>query len=135
MKGSEIMELNSSRLLDEMVDAYRQVLESHGRMKIKIYIWEDGEIDRLVGVSGENAWLEPRSGEHRKLYHVTTIEEPNFDPWDCADHPAPEDKEQREAEEAEIIEWCVDTYKHNVGDIFDEEVATQERVEKYGLPF
>lgn len=101
------------KIVEEMIDCYRDVIGSGGSIQYKIYIWEDGEIERLYGVQGDNTYLRPNKMESRELYYVTTIDAPCFDAWDCADRCPPDDEEQRKREYEEIIEWLVDEYSHN----------------------
>lgn len=131
MKLSEIITNNYKAITEAMVSMYRTVLESNGRIQYKIYIWDDGEIECLEQVQGDNSYLQPRDMEPRALYYVTTIEQPNFDPWDSADHSAPDDEQEREAEEQEIIDWLVQEYETNVGDELDNIISEAEMVEHY----
>lgn len=131
MKRSEIISENYKAITETMVSKYRAVLESNGAMQYQIYIWDDGEIECLEQVQGDNSYLQPREMEPRALHYVTTIEQPNFDPWDSADHSAPEDEQEREAEEKEIIDWLVQEYETNVGDELDNIISEAEMVERY----
>lgn len=131
MKRSEIITNNYDAIKEAMVSMYRTVLESNGRIQYKIYIWDNGEIECLEQVQGDNGYLQPREMEPRSLYYVTTIEQPNFDPWDSADHSAPDDEQEREAEEQEIIDWLVQEYETNVVDELDNIISEAEMVERY----
>lgn len=131
MNRSEIISENYKAITEAMVSRYRTVLESNGRIQYKIYIWDDGEIECLEQVQGDNSYLQPREMEPRALHYVTTIEQPNFDPWDSADHSAPEDEQERETEEREIIDWLVQEYETNVGDELDNIISEAEMVEHY----
>ena len=131
MKRSEIISENYKAITEAMVSRYRTVLESNGRIQYKIYIWDDGEIVCLEQVQGDNSYLLHIEMEPRALYYVTTIEQPNFDPWDSADHSAPDDEQEREAEEKEIIDWLVQEYETNVGDELDNIISEAEMVEHY----
>ena len=131
MKLSEIITNNYKAITEAMVSMYRTVLKSNGRIQYKIYIWDDGEIVCLEQVQGDNSYLLHIEMEPRALYYVTTIEQPNFDPWDSADHSAPDDEQEREAEEKEIIDWLVQEYETNVGDELDNIISEAEMVEHY----
>lgn len=108
---------NYSEICDTMVAHYRESLEAAGRTQYPIYIWDDGSLEVECEPQGGNGWLQPRDGETRALYYVTTVKGVN--PWDCADHPAPEDDAEREAEEEELIDWLVDEYKASIVDTLD----------------
>ena len=119
MKTSEAIIKYADAIKSEMVNRYRTVLECDGRIQYKIYVWDDGEIEVMECVPGDNSYLVPKSAETRQLFHVCTVSEPNFDPWDCADHSAPEDEDERESERAEIIDYLMRDYEDRVSDILD----------------
>ena len=131
MKRSEIIKNNYETITEAMLSMYRTVLESNGRIQYKIYFWDDGEIECLEQVQGDSGYLQPRDMGPRALHYVTTIEQPNFDPWDSADHSAPEDEQEREAEEAEIIDRLVQEYETNVSDELDIIIREAEMDERY----
>lgn len=110
MKKSEAIKAYASAITETMRESYRDVLESEGRVQYQIYVWEDGDITRLPGVQGDNSYLKPHDWNSIQLFYVTTVSCPNLDLWDCADHSAPEDQEQRESEEQEIIDYLMDEY-------------------------
>jgi len=120
MKKTEAIEKFRKEIRDEMVDRYRKVLECNGQIQYQIYVWEDGEIEVLPGPQGDNSYLKAKDLEPRQLFYICTIKEPFFDPWDQADHAAPDDEDERDAEEAEIIDWLVDEYAENVSDLLDQ---------------
>ena len=126
MKKSEIIRENLKAISEAMIERYKIVLKCHGQVQYKIYIWEDGEIECLEGPQGDNSRLAPRQNEPRKLFYVTTVDHPFFDPWDMADHSAPDDDAEREAEEADIIDWCVDSYEEALPDKLDTIIAEAE---------
>ena len=111
MKKSEIIAIYQNEIASAMMDHYRYILECNGRIQYEIYIWEDGELEFLETVPGDHVWLQPRDAEPRALYHVCTVAEPGFDPWDCVDHDAPEDEEERETERQEIISYYMKKYE------------------------
>lgn len=129
MKKSEAITASAAKISDALINAYRAVLESGGRMQYKVYLWDDGDVQTLPGVQGDTCRLEPRAGESRNLYYLTTVEAPGFDPWDAADHSAPDDPDERSAEEAEIIDWTMDAYKENLYSILDNLLLDAEREE------
>ena len=121
MKRSEAIETFRKTISEELINRYRSVLECDGRIQYKVYVWEDGEIECLSGPQGDNSWLQAKDTEPRELFYVCKVDSPFFDPWDCADHSAPDDEEEREKERAEIIEWLVDQYAEQLDAIIEEE--------------
>lgn len=107
-----LIKAHYNKILDEMVAMYEIVLKSHGRCQYQVYIWDDGEIERLQGPQGDHSYLVPRQGEKRDIHYVCTIDAPCFDPWDLADHSAPDDDSEREKEEEEIISYLVNEYRN-----------------------
>ena len=134
MKDSVIIRKHRKAIASAMVDRYRTILESAGRIQYRIYIWEDGEVECLEGPLGDNSYLKAKSYEPRELVYVRTISAPFFDPWDYTDESAPDDEDEREATEREIIDWLVDEYQNSVSDILDsviEEAKWKEEMEEY----
>lgn len=134
MKNSEIIRKYDSIIADEMVARYRSVLESGGRIQYKVYIWEDGEIETLIGPQGDNSYLKAKDYEPRELVYVRTISSPFFDPWDYTDESAPDDEYEREATEQEIIDWLVEEFQNSTDDIIAsvlEEVEREEEMNEY----
>lgn len=130
MKRSEIIKANKARLAEAMVERYKTVLECDNRIQYKIFVWEDGEIECLEGPQGDNAYLAPKDHEPRDLFYVWTVTAgPGFNLWDQADHAAPEDPEEREAEEREIIGWLVDSYSESLDDLLDNLIREAEEEE------
>lgn len=130
MKKSEIILANQEAIADYLVSHFRTVMECHGRVQYDLYIWSDGELEGMQKVPGENSWLAPRDGESRELYFVTKVT--GYNPWDLVDdHPVPEDDEQREAEEKDIIADLVQDYKLNVYELIDSIVEDAKREERY----
>ena len=131
MKNSEIISTYRESIEARMVELYRIVLNSDGRIQYKLYVWSDGELEALEDVQGSNSYLQERDGESRSLTYVATIASPSFDPWDYADHSAPEDEDERDAEAAEIIDWMVNEYENHVSDVVDEIISDLEREERW----
>lgn len=119
MKKSEIITKHAVPITQAMCSSYRRVLRSRGNEQLQIYVWEDGEIEFLSGPCGDHSRLAPRDNEPRELYYVTTVFAPGFDPWDMTDRSRPEDEAEREAEEEEIIAWCIDEYEKSVFEVLD----------------
>lgn len=130
MKKSEVINKYRNVIADIMVECYNSVLESYGRIQYKVYIWEDGVIDTLEQVQGDNAYLVPKDREPRELYYVTTVDSPCFDPWDYADEAAPDDEAVREQMERIIIAGLVDDYNTCVHDIIWQVIEDAKRWEE-----
>ena len=133
MKRSEAITQHREAIAKEMIEDYRIVLNASGRIEYKIYIWDDGEIEYMQVPQGDTGYLVPRDAETRDLFFVTTVASPYFDPWDVADHAAPDDKDVREAERKEIIDYMVDEYTSNLSDLIDQIIEGAEQDEKYEL--
>ena len=131
MKNSEIISKYQDSIKEEMMKRYRYVLESYGMIQYKIYIWEDGEIECLEEVQGSNSYLKAKNMEPRTLVYVCKIDSPCFDPWDYSDHTAPDDLNEKEAEEKEIFDYMVDEYKQNISDVFDSIIEEAEQDEAF----
>ena len=119
MKDFEIVEKFRKAIAAEMIEKYRVVLNCSGRIQYKIYVWEDGEIESLEQPQGDTGYLKARDSEPRQLVYVATVSAPCFDPWDFADHSAPDSPEERETAEQAIIDSLVDGYRESVPDIID----------------
>lgn len=109
MTKSEIITKYADTIMETMVDRFREVLKAHGRTQYKIYVWEDGEMECLLGPQGDNSYLAPRSGENRDLVYVDTVSYTGFNPQEIDD----------EAPEAEVIDACVDEYENTLQDRLD----------------
>ena len=131
MKASEAIERYRSKIADAMKEDYRAVLECNGKVQCKIYVWEDGEIEELCGPQGDNGWLQAKQYEPRELFYVCTVSAPFFDPWDYSDHAAPENDEEREQEEKEIIDWLCDEYCGSIDETIDNVIKECVEQEKY----
>lgn len=82
---------------------------------------------------GDLGYLVPRDAEPRELFFVCKIEEPFFDPWDAADHSAPDDPTEREAEEKELIDWYVEDYEAAADDLLDNIIRDAKEEERLGF--
>lgn len=131
MTRSEIITNNYKAIREAMIAKYRAVLDSEGGIQYKIYIWSDGEIQCLEQVQGDNTYIQPYETETRTLHYVTTIALPGFDPWDYADHSAPEDEHERKTEEQEIIDWLIEQYEQDVDEQLDNIISEAEMIEHY----
>lgn len=116
MKDYEVIEANFDRVANAMVEDYRAVLESYGRIQYKLYIWEDGDLESLEQFQGDNSYLVPNRCESRDLFLVDTIDAPFYDPWDFTCDSRPEDEEEAARMEAEINDCMVSEYEAAVAD-------------------
>ena len=126
MTRSEIIRNHYSEIADEMIEHYRTVLESEGHVQYNMYIWEDGTIYSLEQVQGDGTYLVPNDMETRQLYYIDTVAYPFFNPWDAAGESAPDDDAEREAQEAEIIDYLVDQYRNNIDDVMERIITDAE---------
>lgn len=126
MRDFEIVEKYRKVIAAEMVEKYRTVLDCAGKIQYRIYVWEDGEIESLEQVQGDCGYLKANDNEPRQLVYVTTISAPCFDPWDFSDHGAPDDPEEQEAEEREIIDYLVGEYEQTTSDVIDSAIEQMQ---------
>lgn len=131
MKKSEVIEQNRDKIMEEMAREYLDVLECGGRIQYSLYIWEDGELEILEQAQGDNTWLQPKDWVTRKLYGVTEVSEPNFDPWDSWDTTPPEDEKERDEALETILDWYMDEYKRELPNLLDAIIKNAEFTEKY----
>ena len=87
----DIVTKYEDKIIKEMIDCYRCVLEYNGNIEYKIYIWEDGEIEILETLNGSRGWLQPKECETRKLYYITTVKSPGGEEksWFSGASPTP----------------------------------------------
>lgn len=134
MKRSEALTKYYSKIAEDMVEHYRTVLECDGRIQYKLYIWQDGEIERLQGPQGDNSYLKPRDMEPRELFYICTIgESASFSIWDFAENGEPEDDTERDTQREEIIDWLAGEYAGNVRDVLDAIIEEAETDERYDI--
>lgn len=108
--ADQVMLAHFNDILREMTAAYRTVLECDGSVQESIYIWSDGSIEVLEGCQGDNSILVARSHETRKLYYVTTVDEPFVNVFALSGIDIPDNEEEIETAKAEAIDWLVETY-------------------------
>ena len=112
MKKSEIIKKYEDKIIEAMTEYYEEVIRCNGRIQYDLYIWEDGELEPMQNVSGNNCWLVPRNGESRELFFVTTIKvDSSFNIWDgvgCIS--IPEDEDEAAEMEEELIQELVNAY-------------------------
>jgi len=120
MKKSEIIKTYRKDIAQAMVNRYRTVLDSNGRIQYKVYVWEDGEIECLEGVQGDNSYLKAKDTEPRELFYIATISWPCFDPFDYWDGSTLDDETEKETARQQIIDYLVDEYeREGVSDALD----------------
>lgn len=121
MKKSEVLTQYYDTIIDAMIHYHDTVLESYGNVQYKLYIWDDGEIEAMEQPQGDHSYLAPRECETRKLFYITTVSEgPGFDPWDAAAAESrPDDDAEREAAEAEILQFLKEDYRNGVDLVLD----------------
>ena len=114
MKISKFLSKYARDLTEVIVAAYRSVIESEGETQVKVYIWEDGEIETLEQPCGSNSGFVPADGRH----YVCTISEPFFNVWDAAGVTPPDDEESEEfdREWEAAVDWLVEEYKRSCAD-------------------
>ena len=131
MKNSEAIRKYYDIIRDTLLDCYRSVLECDGRIQYKVYIWEDGEIERLEAVQGDTGWLKARDYEPRDLFYVDLIDAPFFDPWDYTNESVPDEETERDAMKEEIIDYLVESFEADVDDRIDHIIRSAEEEETY----
>lgn len=132
MKASEIIAAHRSEIAESMTDAYRSVLACAGRIQYRIYIWSDGEIERLQSLQGDYIYLVPKSTESRSLYYIDTVSAPYVDVWALAGESVPDDEYEKKAKETEIIDSLVDDYRNTSVDyIIDNAIEKAKEDEEY----
>lgn len=131
MKKSEAIETYREKIDSAMLRAYKSVLESRGRIEVQVYVWDDGEVVEFENVQGGNCWLQPKDWEDRDLFHVITISVPFFYPWDYTFETCPDDEEEREKAEAEIIDYLCYEYDSEIYYIINEKIREAKEEEEY----
>lgn len=120
MTKFETMNIHRSSIEEALIDSYESVLRCAGTVQYAVYIWEDGEITLLQQAQGDHGYLIPRENETRALYYVETVGGSPIDLWDCANEAPPEDADERQRMEDEIIEWLVDEYRQGINDLMEQ---------------
>lgn len=131
MKKSELISLHRGEIREEMIAHYRRALECHGLVQFEIYIWDDGKLEFMAQPYGGGSFLTPRGAEARELYHVYTVKEPFYNPFDVLDKKEPENEEDWQKMEAEINDYVVGEYEKTVDDVIDLIIAEAEREELF----
>ena len=133
MKRSEALTKYYDGIIETMVEDYYYVLKGDGGSQYKIYVWEDGEIEELTGVQGDNVWLQPRDCEPRELFFVCTVaEDPSFDIWDASGETPPDNETEREVLRDVLIEGLLAGYRERIREVLDtiiEDAEWEERMD------
>ena len=74
MKKTEAINKFRTEIEATMVESFRSVLESEGRIQYQIYIWKDGQIERLEGTYGDRSYLRPRDDEEQQLFYICRVD-------------------------------------------------------------
>jgi len=131
MKASEIIISNYDRIKQEMIDLYKTVVSCNGRIQYSLYIWEDGEFERLEEPQGGNGWLKAKQYEPRQLFYITYIDVgPGFSIWDYCEDGRPDDPKEAEELESDIIDWLVCEYEANIDDVLDGIIRDKKEIEE-----
>lgn len=131
MKRSEAIKTYYDEIAEAMQERYHNVLVSEGRCQYKVYVWEDGEIECMCGVSGDNSYLVPRNAEPRELFYVDTVSEQGFDPNNYSDEYIEEDDPDYDKKVEEAICCAEESYKDVLRDRLDAIVDEAEREEEW----
>lgn len=130
MTKAEVLSINRERIKDALTSAYEGVLIFEGSIQYAVYIWEDGEIVLYEQAQGDHSYMIPREMETRALYYIDTIGGSPINLWDCANEAPPEDADERQRMEDEIIAWLVDEYRQDLDErmdqLIDEAAMTDE---------
>lgn len=106
MTRYEIIKKYETAIIEAMVKAYEDVVSYNGIFENDIYITENGEIETVETLRGDNFWLT------EGLFFVTTVKVGvGFDIWDTTESEMPEDEDEAAEMEEELIENLVDEYK------------------------
>ena len=127
MKKTEAIRMYEDAIKKGILTA---VKDTAGNPSVKehVYVWEDGEIEFLFGVTGDNSWLQPKDSEDRQLFYIDTIigvdlEESAF----CEGRPDDEDEAQM------LLDAAIDEYieEFDVDEILDMAYEKAEAEERY----
>ena len=131
MKTSEAIKKYQQKIMETMSKKYRNVLESEGRLQYRIYVWEDGEIECLEGVQGDNSYLKAKDNEPRTLFYICTVSAPGFNVWDAAGESAPDNEQEAEEMAKSVIDACMEEYTDSLPDMMDSLIREAEDEESY----
>ena len=131
MKTSEAIKKYQQKIMETMSKKYRNVLESEGRLQYRIYVWEDGEIECLEGVQGDNSYLKAKDNEPRTLFYICTVSAPGFNVWDAAGESAPDNEQEAEEMAKSGIDACMEEYTDSLPDMMDSLIREAEDEESY----
>lgn len=106
MTRYEIIKKYETAIIEAMVKAYEDVVSYNGIFENDIYITENGEIETVETLRGDNFWLT------EGLFFVTTVKVGvGFDIWDTTESEMPEDEDEAAEMEEELIENLVNEYR------------------------
>ena len=125
MLRSEAIEKYWDSIIEAMRKSYADTIG--GNTQEKIYIWEDGEIETLYGVYGDNSFLRPKQWEDRELFYIATVSA--SDPADfITENTAEMTEEEYNAVYDEAAEMLIDTYdpEETLDEIFDDAIRAEK---------
>ena len=125
MLRSEAIEKYWASIIEAMRTAYADTVG--GNTQEKIYIWEDGEIETLYGVYGDNSFLRPKQWEDRELFYITTVS--TADPTDfITENTAEMSEEEYTKAWDEAAEMLISTYdpEEELQNIFDDAIRAEK---------
>ena len=131
MKKSEAIKKYWDAIAEAMKERYHSVLVSEGRCQYQVYVWEDGEIECLCGVPGDNSYLVPKDMEPRELFYVDTVEEQGFDPNNYSDEYIEEDDPDYDKKVEDAIYNAEYAFKDALRDRLNAIVDEAERIESW----
>ena len=125
MLRSEAIEKYWASIIEAMRTAYADTVG--GNTQEKIYIWEDGEIETLYGVYGDNSFLRPKQWEDRELFYIATVSA--SDPADfITENTAEMSEEEYTKAWDEAAEMLISTYdpEEELQNIFDDAIRAEK---------
>jgi len=132
MKRSEALKKYAAVITEKLPALYRETMESFGRVQYAVYVWEDGELQILEQVHGDNSYLIPKDGEPRELFYICTIS--GYNVWDTFSDSVPDSEAEKADMEAGLIDDQVQNYKENLSDLLysiQQEAEEEEEYEQY----
>ena len=125
MLTSEAIEKYWASIIEAMRTAYADTVG--GNTQEKIYIWEDGEIETLYGVYGDNSFLRPKQWEDRELFYIATVSA--SDPADfITENTAEMSEEEYTKAWDEAAEMLISTYdpEGTLDGIYDDAIRAEK---------
>lgn len=129
MKKSELMTLHRNALLEVIQDAYTDLMRyaNPTNAVYRIYLWSDGEVERLLTGAGSSEWLQPKAGEERSLDYVCTVR--GDDVWQWLDMSEPDDEAEADRLKAEAVKELCSSYDPDP--VLDQAIREAKDEERY----